>query len=70
MVQAQLGDRSLFPNLEGRAYLAHAAISPLSSPVCERIAEVARDYARGGMAGFVRWAPRLKQARDAASNER
>jgi cysteine desulfurase/selenocysteine lyase len=64
MVQAQLGDRSLFPNLEGRAYLAHAAISPLSSPVCERIAEVARDYARGGMAGFVRWAPRLKQARD------
>ena len=63
MVEAKLGDRSLFPNLEGTAYLAHAAISPLSAPVCERIEEVTRDYARGGMAGFVRWAPRLLQVR-------
>jgi cysteine desulfurase/selenocysteine lyase len=63
MGQANLGDRSLFPSLEGSAYLAHAAISPLSAPVCERIAEVAKDYARGGMAGFVRWAPRLSHAR-------
>lgn len=63
MARAELGDRSLFPDLEGVAYLAHAAISPLSSPVCERIAEVARDYARGGMSGFVRWAPRLQQLR-------
>ena len=63
MVEAKLGDRSLFPNLEGTAYLAHAAISPLSAPVCERIEEVIRDYARGGMAGFVRWAPRLLQVR-------
>ncbi|UCH29901.1 MAG: aminotransferase class V-fold PLP-dependent enzyme [Myxococcales bacterium] len=63
MVEAKLGDRALFPDLEGVAYLAHAAISPLSTPVCERITEVARDYARGGMAGFVRWAPRLRQVR-------
>ena len=63
MVEAKLGDRALFPDLEGVAYLAHAAISPLSRPVCERITEVARDYARGGMAGFVRWAPRLRQVR-------
>lgn len=63
MVEPKLGDRSLFPHLEGTAYLAHAAISPLSAPVCERIAEVSRDYARGGMAGFVRWAPRLQRVR-------
>jgi len=59
----QLGDRALFPRLEGVAYLAHAAISPLSAPVCERIREVTEDYACGGMAGFVRWAPRLAQVR-------
>jgi len=63
MVEPTLGDRSLFPHLEGTAYLAHAAISPLSAPVCERIAEVSRDYARGGMAGFARWAPKLQQVR-------
>lgn len=59
----QLGDRSLFPGLEGTAYLAHAAISPLSAPVCERIRQVTEDYACGGMAGFVRWAPRLRKVR-------
>lgn len=59
----QLGDRALFPDLEGTAYLAHAAISPLSIPVCERIAEVVTDYGRGGMVGFARWAPRLRQVR-------
>ncbi len=63
MVEPKLGDRSLFPDLEGTAYLAHAAISPLSAPVCERIGEVVRDYARGGMSGFVSWAPRLRQVR-------
>jgi cysteine desulfurase/selenocysteine lyase len=31
--------------------------------VRERIAEVASDYGRGGMAGFVTWAPRLRQVR-------
>lgn len=63
MAQPKLGDRSLFPDLEGIAYLAHAAISPLSSPVCERIDEVIADYAKGGMAGFARWTPRLRQVR-------
>jgi cysteine desulfurase / selenocysteine lyase len=63
MPQPELGDRSLFPDLEGTAYLAHAAISPLSTPVCETMGAVARDYARGGMAGFARWAPRLREVR-------
>ncbi len=64
MVKPKLGDRALFPRLEATAYLAHAAISPLSAPVCERVREVTEDYASGGMAGFVRWAPRLQQVRD------
>lgn len=63
MLTPKLGNRDLFPNLEGVAYLAHAAISPLSAPVCDRIAEVTNDYARGGMAGFVSWAPRLRKVR-------
>jgi cysteine desulfurase/selenocysteine lyase len=63
MAEPKLGDRALFPDLEGIAYLAHAAISPLSAPVSERIAEVTKDYGRGGMTGFVRWAPRLRQVR-------
>ncbi len=63
MAHPRLGDRSLFPDLEGVAYLAHAAISPLSTPVRERISEVAADYGRGGMAGFMRWAPRLVEVR-------
>jgi selenocysteine lyase/cysteine desulfurase len=63
MVEASIGDRSLFPDLEGVAYLAYAAVSPLSSPVCGRISEVTQDYARGGVAGFARWAPRLRRVR-------
>jgi len=63
MPRARLGKRTLFSKLEGQAYLAHAAISPLSDPVVERIVEVASDYSRGGMTGFVRWAPRLKHVR-------
>jgi len=63
MLEPKLGDRSLFPDLGGAAYLAHAAIAPLSAPVCARVAEVTQDYARGGMTGFVRWAPRLQQVR-------
>ncbi len=63
MAHATLGDRSLFPDLNSAAYLAHAAIAPLSAPVLERIREVSAAYARGGTAGFREWAPRLGQVR-------
>ena len=63
IAKANLGDRSLFPHLSCTAYLAHAAIAPLSDPVCDRIAEVTHAYARGGMTGFVEWAPRLQDVR-------
>lgn len=63
MADATLGDRFLFPDLSCTAYLAHAAIAPLSTSVLERIGEVSAAYARGGMAGFGEWAPRLGQVR-------
>lgn len=63
MTAPKLGDRSLFPQLDALAYLAHAAISPLSAPVCERIREVSLGYAEGGMAGFLRWTPPLETLR-------
>jgi len=68
MPEPKLGDRALFPDLEAVAYLAHAAISPLSAPVGARIAEVTKDYGRGGMAGFARWAPGIQQVRKDLAN--
>ncbi len=63
MSKPALGDRSLFPDLTCVAYLAHAAIAPLSAPVRDRIAEVSAAYARGGMVGFGEWAPRIRDVR-------
>jgi len=59
-----LGDRSLFPDLEARAYLGHAAISPASRPVQEAVAAVAASYARRGVGALEEWLPvrqRLRQ---------
>jgi cysteine desulfurase/selenocysteine lyase len=53
--QAQLGDRSLFASLDARAYLNHAAISPVSDPVRARVAELLDDYARLGAGAFPAW---------------
>lgn len=64
MTEPKLGDRSLFPHLPASAYLAHAAISPLSAPVCDRIRDVTLGYAGGGMAGFMRWTPPLRTLRE------
>ncbi len=51
--RARLGDRSLFPLLEGRAYLNHAGVSPPSEPVRRAVAAVVDEYARlgGGAVG-------------------
>jgi cysteine desulfurase / selenocysteine lyase len=51
----RLGDRSIFPDLEARAYLNHAAIAPASTPVRETIVEVLGDYARQGVGAFPVW---------------
>lgn len=58
MATAKLGDRSLFPTLEAKAYLNHAAISPPSQPVCDAVAAATTLYAAQGMAAFM---PYLEQ---------
>jgi selenocysteine lyase/cysteine desulfurase len=47
-VSARLGDRSLFPGLEGRSFLNHAGVSPPSLPVREAAAAALGEQARGG----------------------
>jgi selenocysteine lyase/cysteine desulfurase len=44
----RLGDRSLFPLLEPRAYLNHAGVSPPSEPVRAAVREAVDDFARRG----------------------
>jgi cysteine desulfurase/selenocysteine lyase len=44
----RLGDRSLFPSLEPRAYLNHAGVSPPSGPVREAVLAAVDDFARRG----------------------
>ncbi|MCA9794194.1 MAG: aminotransferase class V-fold PLP-dependent enzyme [Candidatus Eremiobacteraeota bacterium] len=48
-----VGDRSLFPGLEARAYLGHCAISPWSTPVVEALERAAADWARRGVDAFL-----------------
>ncbi len=51
----RLGDRSLFPRLEARAYLAHAAISPSSVAVEDAVWRFVSDQARSGVSAFMVW---------------
>jgi cysteine desulfurase/selenocysteine lyase len=46
---ARLGDRSLFPSLESRAYLAHAAVSPASRLVIAEVTRCLAAYQRRGI---------------------
>jgi cysteine desulfurase / selenocysteine lyase len=46
---ARLGDRSLFPSLESRAYLAHAAVSPPSRLVIAEVTRCLQAYQRRGL---------------------
>ena len=48
MSAPRLGDRSLFPLLERRAYLNHAGVSPPSDPVRLAVHEAVDDFARRG----------------------
>lgn len=52
----QLGSRALFPRLKARAYLAHAAISPVSLAVERAVQRVLADYAELGAGAFPHWA--------------
>ena len=52
---AKLGDRSLFPDLDYRVYMNHAAISPPSLAVRRAVVGVLDDYAAHGAGSFARW---------------
>lgn len=58
-----MGDRALFPTLSARAYLCHAAISPVSAPVQRRVEEVLADYAQEGVRAFPAWAAQRERLR-------
>lgn len=51
-MEARIGSRALFPQLRARSYLNHAAISPLSSIVVNRISRVLSQYAADGLGAF------------------
>ncbi len=51
----RLGDRGLFPELEPRAYLNHAGISPPSLAVREAVLSLLLDYGRHGAKAFPSW---------------
>jgi selenocysteine lyase/cysteine desulfurase len=62
---ARLGDRSLFPDLQARAYLNHAGVSPASLPVRRAVGALLDELARGGGSadrGLVALRSRLRQA--------
>lgn len=50
--RAQLGDRSLFPALQPKVYLNHAAISPPSVAVVEAMGTQTQAYTERGVAAF------------------
>lgn len=64
-MEARLGDRSLFPELEPFAYLNHAGVSPPSRLVAEAAGAALADFARRGAAAngaALERRARLKQA--------
>ncbi len=49
----RLADRGLFPDLEARAYLAHAAVGVLSTPVQQAAARCLAGYAQKGVGAAI-----------------
>lgn len=58
-----LGDRGLFPELQARAFLNHAAISPPSTVVAEAVQQAISDYARHGVGALPRWMAQRERLR-------
>lgn len=57
------GDRSLFPDLKVRSFLAHAAISPASRATCAAVNAFLSDVAKMGVAAFPIWAAQRERLR-------
>ena len=62
--QARLGSRELFPDLEARAYLNHAAMSPLSVAVRAAMAGFVDDHARKGLGALFTWFEQRRRVRE------
>ncbi len=62
---AVLGDRSLFPELEARAYLNHAAVSPPSLAVQAAARAAIDDFARRGVSAYLSWMEQRDRLRGA-----
>ena len=60
---AVLGDRSLFPELEARAYLNHAAVSPPSLAVQAAARGAIEDFARRGVSAYLTWMEQRERLR-------
>ncbi|RYZ08433.1 MAG: aminotransferase class V-fold PLP-dependent enzyme [Myxococcales bacterium] len=59
-----LGDRSLFPDLQAKAYLAHAAVAPVSSLVKEAVNRLLGGYAAQGNGAFFEWMDQRERLRE------
>ena len=51
-LRPELGGRALFPTLHAKAYLAHAAISPLSQPASQAVRQVVTQMEEQGAPAF------------------
>ncbi|MCH2110038.1 MAG: aminotransferase class V-fold PLP-dependent enzyme [Polyangiaceae bacterium] len=59
-----LGSRSLFPTLEAKSFLAHAAISPASAEVSRAVTFALEDVAARGPGSYLRWAGQRERLRE------
>jgi selenocysteine lyase/cysteine desulfurase len=66
-VSVGLGDKSLYASLEADAYLAYAAVAPISQIVQSTLEEIVRDCARGGQPALLRWYERRERLREKLS---
>ncbi len=59
-----LGDRSLYPDLKAKAYLAYAATGPVSSLVKAAVNQVLDSYAERGNVAFFDWLEQRERLRE------
>lgn len=59
-----LGDRSLYPDLQAKAYLAHAAVAPVSTLVKEAVSRLLASYAAQGNGAFFEWMEQREKLRE------
>lgn len=61
--EQRLGNRQLFPSLEAKAYVNHAAVSPPSQVVVTAVNKVLSDYSRWGLEAVFPWVDQREELR-------